>query len=510
MILMSKGKVFLVGAGPGDPGLITVKGMECLRNADVIIYDYLANEQLLQYCSPQAQLIYVGKKASDHTLPQGDINELIAEKARAGKTVVRLKGGDPFVFGRGGEEAEILVKYQVPFEIVPGVTSAIAAPAYAGIPLTHRDFTSSAAVITGHEDPTKDETSIHWDKIATGIGTLVFLMGVGNLPNITMRLMENGRSPSTPVALVRWGSTTKQQTVVGTLENIVEKAKEAQIKPPSIIIVGEVINLRPTLNWFESKPLFGKNILVTRSRTQASKLSADLNAYGANVTEFPTIEIVPADDYDDLDTAINELSSFDWIIFTSVNGVDYFIQRLRDQNKDIRELKGLKIAAIGPATAKALEDLQLMVDYVPSEYRAEAILEGLCAKGIQGKKVLIPRALVAREVLPEELMRCGAEVKVAPAYKTIQPKLDLDLLRQTRLDVITFTSSSTVTNFVQAVGQDNLKTVLNGTIIASIGPITADTVKSFGLNTDIMPDAYTIPGLVEAVVEYFDQGKEAK
>ncbi len=498
---MIKGKVFLVGAGPGDPQLITLKGVECLRQAQVVIYDYLANQQLLRHCSPQAELIYVGKKASRHTLPQGGINELIVSKASEGKIVVRLKGGDPFIFGRGGEEAQDLAEQGIPFEVVPGVTSAIAAPAYAGIPLTHRDYTANCAFITGHEDPTKETSSIAWDKISTGIGTLVFLMGVGNLPEITRRLVENGRSPDTPVALIRWGSTTRQRTVVGTLADIVEKAKD--VKPPSIIIVGEVINLRPLLNWFETKPLFGKRVLVTRSREQASQLSARLSSYGAEVLEVPTIQVVPADDYRDLDAAIGDLGGFDWLIFTSVNGVDYFLQRLRAQAKDVRELKGVKLAAIGPATAQKLEDLQLVVDYVPAEYRAEAIIEGLRQRGIEGKKVLLPRAQVAREVLPEELARCGAQVRVVTAYKTIQPEMDLDLLKDARPDVITFTSSSTVSNFVKAVGKDNLKAILEGTVVASIGPITADTAKKLGLKTQIMPSAYTIPALVEAIVEYF-------
>lgn len=502
---MQTGKVFLVGAGPGDPQLITVKGAECLRRADVVIYDYLANEQLLKYCSPQVELIYVGKKASSHTLPQGDINELIARKSKEGKTVVRLKGGDPFVFGRGGEEAEILVAQKVPFEIVPGVTSAIAAPAYAGIPLTHRDFTSSAAFITGHEDPTKEESSIAWDKLATGVGTLVFLMGVSNLPNITRRLMENGRSPQTPVALVRWGSTPRQQTLVGTLQDIVQKAQVAQIKPPTVIVVGEVINLRPILNWFEAKPLFGKRVLVTRSREQASSLTASLTDYGADVVEMPTIQVVPADDYADLDAAINDLENFDWVIFSSTNGVDYFLRRLRVQYKDIRQLKGVKICAIGPATAQRLEDLHLTVDYVPNEYRAEGIIEGLKQQGIAGARVLIPRAEVAREVLPEELTRCGAQVQVVPAYKTIQPEVDWDRLQGKKIDVVTFTSSSTVTNFVNAVGEGKVKAILNGVLVASIGPITADTAKDLGIETKIMPESYTIPDLVEAIVKYFNK-----
>ena len=501
---MSKGKVFLVGAGPGDPGLLTLKGRQCLQRAQVVIYDYLANQELLRYCPAGAELIYVGKKAARHTLPQGGINRLIIDKAREGKMVVRLKGGDPFIFGRGGEEAQELAAAGLDFEVVPGVSSAVAAPAYAGIPLTHRDYTASCAFITGHEDPTKDSSNIAWDKIATGVGTLVFLMGVGNLPEIVRRLVENGRSPATPVALIRWGSTTRQRTVVGTLADIVEKAKE--VKPPSIIIVGEVIALRPLLNWFESKPLFGKRVLVTRSREQASQLSASLREYGAQVLEVPTIRIVPADDYSELDEAIGELGSFDWLIFTSVNGVDYFLRRLQAQDKDVRELQGVRLAAIGPATAKSLSELRLRVDYVPAEYRAEGIVEGLRRLGVQGKRVLLARAEVAREILPRELARAGARVKVVSAYKTVRPDLDLDLLREFAPDVVTFTSSSTVNNFVEALGRDEAAKVLEKAVIASIGPITADTARNLGLATQIMPAVYTIPALVEAIVQYFTGG----
>jgi uroporphyrinogen III methyltransferase/synthase len=287
------GKVYLIGAGPGDPGLMTLKGKEILSRADVIIYDYLANKAFLEYGKPEAELIYVGKKGGDHTMGQADINRLIVEKSKAGNSVARLKGGDPFIFGRGGEEAQELVAEGVPFEVVPGITSAISVPAYAGIPLTHRDHTATVAFVTGHEDPFKEKSNIHWDKLATGVGTLVFLMGVGNLSKIAENLVRHGRSPETPVAVIRRGTVAEQKTVSGTLDNIAEKVKEAGLKPPAIIVVGDVVGLREELNWFETKPLFGKRIVVTRAREQASGFLQKLSDLGAECIQFPTIEIVP-------------------------------------------------------------------------------------------------------------------------------------------------------------------------------------------------------------------------
>ncbi|MCX7918559.1 MAG: uroporphyrinogen-III C-methyltransferase, partial [bacterium] len=362
------GKVYLVGAGPGDPGLITVKGLECIKTADVIIYDYLANPKLLAYARPETELIYVGKKAGEHTLPQEEINALLIKKAHAGKTVCRLKGGDPTVFGRGGEEAEVLVQAGILFEFVPGVTSAIAVPAYAGIPVTHREYTSDFAVITGHEVPTKGSSSINWAHLATSVGTLIFLMGVGNLPLIVTQLLKHGRPKRTPVAIIRHGTTPKQETIVGTLADIAEKAKQNQFKPPAVIIVGDVVKLRDKLNWFESNPLFGKRILVTRTRSQASEFVRVLESFGAEVIEFPTIEIIPPSNWRPLDKAIRNLANYDWVIFTSVNGVTYFFQRLAEKNLDSRLFRTARIAAIGPATAEALKEKGLIPDIVPMEY----------------------------------------------------------------------------------------------------------------------------------------------
>ena len=361
---MARGKVYLVGAGPGDPGLLTLRGREVLERAEVVIYDYLANEEFLKYAPPRSEKIYVGKKGGDHTLSQQGINELLVEKGRE-KVVVRLKGGDPFVFGRGGEEAQVLVAEDIPFEVVPGVTAAISVPAYAGIPLSHRDITAGMAFVTGHERRDAGTSKIAWDKIATGIGTLVFFMGVKNLPEICTNLVRHGRSSDTPVAVIRWGTTPAQQTVTGTLGDIVEKVREAGLKPPAITVVGEVVRLREELNWFESRPLFGKRIIVTRAREQASDFKAALSDLGADCIEFPTIEIAPPPSWEPLDTAVRNLSTYDWAIFTSVNGVKFFLERLKACRLDVRELKGVRLAAIGPRTAEALEDTGLTPDLVP-------------------------------------------------------------------------------------------------------------------------------------------------
>jgi len=504
---MSKGKVYLIGAGPGDPGLITVKAVECIKEADVVVYDYLANKKFLDYAREKAEIIYVGKVGGAHTLPQDKINELIIEKAKKGKIIARLKGGDPFIFGRGGEEAEEIVAEGIDFEVIPGVTAGVAAAAYAGIPLTHRDFTTTVAFITGHEDPTKDESNIYWDKISTGIGTLVFYMGIGNLEPNMKKLMENGRSPDTPVALIRWGTTSQQETLVGTIADIAEKAKKANFKAPAITVVGGVVSLRNKLRWFDERPLFGKRVIVTRSREQASDFSVLLEKNGAEPIEFPTIETVRPKDWKEIDRAIKNLPKYDWAIFTSVNGVKYFVERLKKFDKDIRELKGIKICAIGPATAKAIEDLGIKVDLVPKEYRAESIIAGLGKNKIKGKRFLLPRALKAREVLPEEIKRLGGKVDVVSAYRTIKPKEKTDeirkMLEEKKIDVVTFTSSSTVENFVSMFKKGEAAGLLQDVAVASIGPITRDTASTLGIKTNIMPEKYTIPALTEAIVQYF-------
>jgi uroporphyrinogen III methyltransferase/synthase len=504
----SSGMVYLVGAGPGDPELITAKGIRCIVTADVLIYDYLAAKALLNHARPECERIYVGKKGGDHTLSQDGINALIVAKAAEGRVVTRLKGGDPFIFGRGGEEAEELVKAGIPFEIVPGVTSAIAAPAYAGIPLTHRQFTSTVAFVTGHEDPTKDESGIDWSALAKGVGTLVFLMGVKNLPNIVARLRQNGRPAETPAALVRWGTTTRQQTVTGTLENIESRAKAAGIKAPAIIVVGEVVTLRDTLRWFENRPLLGKRIVVTRARAQASDLIERLSLLGAECLQCPTIEVASPDSWELLDRAIADLDQYHWIVFTSVNGVRFFFERLFQQGRDARSLGHLQTAAIGPATAEQLRRFGLNTDILPKTYQAESVVEAFAQVPVKGQNVLLPRAKEARAILPEELRRMGARVDEVVAYQTLsaadEDRSLVDALENGAVDMITFTSSSTVRNFRSMLPpEQELAALMKNTAVACIGPITAETATSLGFKVDITAQEFTIDGLCKAVVDYF-------
>ena len=504
---MKPGKVYLIGAGPGDPGLITVKGQECIRKADVVIYDYLAAPALLSHASPDSEMIYVGKKGGDHTRPQGGINELIIAKAHQGLRVARLKGGDPYIFGRGGEEAEELVAAGIPFEVVPGVTSAIAGAAYAGIPLTHRDYTSTLAFVTGHEDPTKTSSSIDWQALATGIGTLVFFMGVKNLPLIADQLQANGMPAQTPVALVRWGTTTRQRTITGTLDTIVDIARKAKMKAPALIVVGKVVELRDRLQWFEERPLFGRTIVVTRARAQASGLVERLAELGANCLEYPTIEVVPAQDHRPLDEAIQDMASYDWLVFTSVNGVKYFFERLFALGKDVRALHHVRTAVIGPATAERLREHGLRSDIVPESYRAESVVAAFSGEDVAGKRILLPRAAEARPILPEELRKMGATVDEIHIYHT-QPVTDgaealVEDLENGRVDMVTFTSSSTVNHFHTLLPAERQSALMTNVKTASIGPITTETAESLGLRVDVTADEYTIPGLCQAIQTFF-------
>jgi uroporphyrinogen III methyltransferase/synthase len=504
---MKEGKAYLVGAGPGDPDLITVKGMECLKKADVIIYDHLASYKLLKHVREDAETLYVGKEQGAHTLPQDEMNRLLVQKATEGHTVVRLKGGHPFIFGRGGEEAEALAKAGVPFEIVPGITSAIAAPSYAGIPLTDRRYTASVGIVTGHEDPTKPHSTVDWSKLATGVGTLVILMGMKNLPKIADRLMAAGRDPKTPVALVRWGTTPKQTTLVGTLETIVAKAEAANLTPPVAIVVGEVVRLRDTLNWFEKKPLFGKSVVVTRTREQASDLVSRLVAMGAECLEFPTIRVVPPQDWGPLDSAIDRLDTYDWLILTSVNGVSFFFDRLYESGRDVRALKDIRTATIGPATARRLRDFGLNSDIVPKTFRAESIIEAFENEDMSDQRVLLPRAKEARPILPIEIRKMGAVVDEIPTYQTEQVRDHVDelvgLLERGAIDIVTFTSSSTVRNFKACLPPERFEALIAGIKTASIGPITSDTARELGFDVDMEAAEYTIPGLCEAIVGYY-------
>ncbi|MSQ61143.1 MAG: uroporphyrinogen-III C-methyltransferase [Dehalococcoidia bacterium] len=502
-----RGFVWLVGAGPGDPGLITVAGSARIAEADVLVYDRLANPRLLAGAPPETERIYVGKTLDHHTLTQDEINALLVERGRAGQTVVRLKGGDPFVFGRGGEEAEALRRAGVAFAVVPGVTSAIAAAAYAGIPVTQRGLASSFAVITGHEDPTKEETSIDWAKIAGGADTLVFLMGIGNLELIARQLIAHGRRDSTPAAVVASGTLPGQRVVTGTLADIAQRAAEADIQPPAVTIVGEVARLREELRWFDNRPLFGKRVLVTRAREQASALSARLEAEGAAVVEMPTIAIRGIAEPETARAAIATLADgeYAWAIFTSANAVDILLRRVAEAGRDARVF-ACRIGAIGPETAAALAAHGLRADIVPAPERsvAEGLLEALAGEDLTRKRVLLPRAAVARDALPEGLRRRGAAVDVLELYRIESPAADpavLEALAAGEIDIVTFASSSTVRNLAGMLG--GTLAPLRGRLIASIGPITSEAVREYGLGVDVEAGEHTIAGLVSALREHF-------
>ncbi len=493
--------VYLIGSGPGDPDLISVKGLRCIESADVIIYDYLAPAELLAHAPKGCELVYVGKKGGQTHITQDEINAILVDKAKPGGNVARLKGGDPFVFGRGGEEALVLAEHGIPFEIVPGVTSGIAAPAYAGIPVTHRGLSSTFAVCTAHEDPTKPESAIDWDALAR-LGTVCFYMGARNLPNVAKKLVAAGKPPETPVAVIRWGATYRQETVVGTLADIVEKA--AHLAPPVMTVVGEVAGLREQLKWFESKPLFGRTVLVTRTRQQASELRERLVAQGARVIEMPTIQIVEPTDWSAADAAMDELASFDWIVFTSPNGVSRFMDRLAAQGHDARALALCDIAVIGPATNKRLAECHLMADLAPEVHTSEGLLEAFAKIDLSGARVLLARAEDVPDVLPVGLAEQGAEVVEAPVYKTVLPdtfdEQALDALAAGEVDVVTFTSSSTVENFKKCLESAGVA-LPPAMRYASIGPVTTETAQRLGFDVQIEAEGITIASLVDAIVQ---------
>jgi uroporphyrinogen III methyltransferase/synthase len=502
---------YLVGAGPGDYKLITLKAVECLQKAEVVIYDRLANKKLLDFAKDECEFIYVGKASSCHALPQDQINKLIVKKAKEGKIVVRLKGGDPYLFGRGGEEAEELRQEGIPFEIVPGVTSAISVPAYAGIPVTHRDFVSSVHIITGHERPEKNVSSVDYEVLAQLKGTLIFLMGLSNLSNICNNLIKYGKSSNTPVAVISKGTTPEQKKVVGTLATIEKMVREVQLLPPSIIVVGEVVSLHDRLNWFQKKPLSGKKILVTRTRKQTSVLAEKIEDFGGEVFSFPTIKIVEPEDYSLIDKKFAQIEIYDWIVFTSVNGVETFFRHLKEMKKDIRSLQGIKIGAVGASTAAALEDKGIIADYIPREYQAEALALGLKEKIQKGEKVLLPTGDIARKLLQEELTTHGALVDKIDMYHTIPGEGNRDLLlewlNQKEIDIITFASSSSVKNFMQILGQENLS-LLHDVKIACIGPITKKTAEDSGLEVQISAGEFSIDGLVQALLKAGENSEE--
>ncbi len=502
---MTKGIVYLVGAGPGDPGLITVKGLSLIQSAEVIVHDRLVDSRLLKHVSTTTELIDVGKIPGRRDNRQTDINALLVDLGKRGKRVVRLKGGDPFVFGRGGEEAGELRQAGIPFEIVPGITSSISAPAYAGIPVTHRGLSSHFTVVTGNEDPDKPESVIQWDKLAQIGGTLIVLMGWENLPSIVEKLLASGRKPSTPVSMIQWGTEPHQKAVTATLETIVHVAKESELGSPVVTVVGEVASLRDELAWFDNRPLFGKRVLVTRTRTQAGALSDLLVQHGAAAVELPTIEIQPLDDYPELDSALSELSKFDWAIFASTNGVDVVFQRLEFAGMDARAFGTVKLGAIGQATAGALCRRGLNPDFVPESFVSEAVVDGLKDLGMEGMKVLLPHGDIAKDTLTRGLTNLGASVTEALAYRTVIPDDSENLAKEIfakGVDVATFSSSSTVTNLCNLIGDVDK---LSKSTIACIGPITAATARDMGLKVDIVSKQHTIPGMVKAIEDYFSQ-----
>ena len=499
---MSKGICYLVGAGPGDLGLATLRAKECIEEADVLVYDYLSNAEMLKWAKPGVELIYAGKKAKAHTIPQDQLNQLLVDKCKEGKVVTRLKGGDPIIFGRGGEEAAELREAGVAFEIVPGISSSIAGPIYAGIPVTHRACNSQLTIFTGHEDPTKKETSIDYAHLAKTPGTKVMLMGVERLGAATTALLEAGADPKMPVGLVRWATTERQETIVGELANIAQKVKDANFKAPAVCVFGEVVNLREKLQWFDNRALTGKRIVVTRTRQQAGVLSKKLRSLGADVFELPTIRIDPPKDRMEFGRLVQDCHTYDWIVFTSPNGVDAFFDLFYKLYKDARSIGGARIAAIGPGTAKKINEYRITVDVLPEEYVAESLLEAMTKESIENQTILCVKAETTRDVLYEGLAKAGAIVDEGIAYRTVaeteDPTGGRERFTTEGADVITFTSSSTVEHFL------DMKLPLPKDLkIASIGPITSQTLRDKGLYVDIEAEQHDIPGLVEAIANHF-------
>jgi uroporphyrinogen III methyltransferase / synthase len=501
---MKQGIVYLVGAGPGDAGLLTLRGAELLRRADVVVYDALVNPEVLRLAPKTAEIIYGGKRSKDHAIPQDELNGLLVSKAREGKTVVRLKGGDPYIFGRGGEEAEELAAAKILFEVVPGVSSIVAAPNYAGIPLTHRAHCSSFTVITGHEDPAKDESGIDWGNVAKIPGTKVVLMGVERIRGIAGALIKNGMSVETPVAMVRWGTTGQQQSIEGTLETIGDVVEQAKFSAPAVTVIGDVVKLRPKLNWFEKRPLFGQRIVVTRTREQASELSRRLTDRGAEVLEIPTIRIAPPTEQRAIADALLELNSYDWIVFTSPNGVTAFFDYFFKAFDDMRDIGGVRIAAVGPATAAKLRELHLKVDVMPDEYVAKKVADALAAfETIENLKILLMRAEVATPELPRMLEKLGAIVDDIACYRTVPETDDVAgaaaKLAEGGADWITFTSSSTVQHFHERFNLPDLLKKFPQLKLASIGPETSKAIAALGMAPTVQAREHTISGLAKSI-----------
>ena len=491
------GIVYLVGAGPGDPGLMTTRSLELLVAADVIVHDRLIPREALAPARPDAELIYVGKEPGSASVPQEGIAKLLIDRARQGKLVVRLKGGDPFVFGRGGEEAEALADAEIPFEVVPGITAGVAAPAYAGIPVTHRDDSSAVAFVTGHEDPEKEDATLDYEALARFPGTLVFYMGVKALPRIAEALIAAGRNPSEPAAVVERGTLPGQRTVTSTLEGIAEAADQEGIRAPAVTVVGPVAARRERIAWLERRPLHGSRVVVTRARAQASELSRRLDALGAEPIELPAIRIEPRIGSDEVRRAVANIHTYALVCLTSPNGVNLLFEAMAAQGRDARVLANASVAAIGAGTEAALASFGVIADIVPDKFVAEELVKALNELELRGKPVLIARAAEARELLPEALRKQGAEVDVVALYETVAEEPDPDALERARdADFVTFTSSSTVRNFVDAAGE----VIPKEARIVSIGPITSQAIREAGLSVDVEAERHDIDGLVEALL----------
>ncbi len=504
----ARGRVYLIGAGPGDPGLLTLRAAELLRTAEVLLYDALANDRIVALVPPPCERIFVGKRGGNHAVAQSEIEALMIAKAREGKLVVRLKGGDPFVFGRGGEEAQALHVAGIGFEIVPGISSALAVPAYAGIPVTHREYAASFTVLTGHEDPSKPASTLDWEKLADPHRTLVLLMATANLREIAQQLIAHGLIAQTPVAAVQNGTEPTQRTVLGTLATIADEVAAANLGSPAVVVVGGVARLREQLRWFDTGPLFGKSVLITRAGEQSDAFARALLGYGAAPIIAPTIAIVAPDDAQAADALVDALASYHWIVFTSQNGVNEFFRRLGARNADARSLGGVKVAAIGDRTAERLATYGVRADLVPNAFISEEVARALIAQSQPGERVILYRAQEARDALPQMLRDAGLSVTVVAAYKTVVPGDDAFAEKAGRADILTFTSASTVRGFSALLGGNEAAAgVARGKSVACIGPITAQAAREIGLGVDVVAGVYTTAGLLDALEAHFAQRK---
>ena len=502
--------VYLIGAGPGAPDLITVRGLRCLQAADVVIYDHLVHRRLLQSAPADAERIDVGS-AAPQPFDQEAICYLISEKSREGKLIARLKWGDPFVFDQGGVEALYLHEQGIPFEVVPGVPATIAAPAYAGIPVTYPGGGDTLTFVRGYEGAGREQLDVDWAALARLDGTIVSFAGPKQLRNIVDQLLAHGRSPDESAAIVRRGTLLNQQTTTATLQQFVTLLQEEGASGPGVLVVGKVVGFREHLRWFDARPLVGRRVLVTRSKDQAGELVDLLEAQGAEAVEAPLIDIAPPDDYGPLDAACERAGAFDWIVFTSANGASAFMDRLLQGARDVRALAGARLCALGPGTASRLTRFGLNVDLVPDDHSAAGVVAALKGAGsIKGKRVLFPKADIARDVLPEELRDAGAEVTEVVAYRTVTAESDAHLgiyrqLLDRQIDAVTFSSASAVRAFVSIYGADQAVDLLNHTVVATIGPVTADAAVRYGITPQVTPETSTMPALVDALVAQFQR-----